>query len=71
MLELASIIIELTGSKSELIHMPLPVDDPKQRRPDIDVARLRYGWTPKTQLRDGLSRTIEYFDKLFKKGVIR
>jgi UDP-glucuronate decarboxylase len=70
MLELARIIIELTGSKSELIHMPLPVDDPKQRRPDIDVAQSRYCWTPETQLRDGLSKTIEYFDNFFKRGVI-
>jgi UDP-glucuronate decarboxylase len=71
MLELAKIIIELTGSKSSLIHMPLPVDDPMHRRPNIDVAKLRYGWTPKTQLRDGLSKTIEYFDTLFKQDFIR
>jgi UDP-glucuronate decarboxylase len=71
MLELAKIIIELTGSKSALIHMPLPMDDPRQRRPDIEAARRRYDWTPKTQLRDGLAKTIEYFDTLFKQGVIR
>jgi len=71
MLELAELIIGLTGSKSDLIHRPLPMDDPKQRKPNIDVAKRRYGWTPETQLRDGLAKTIEYFDKLFKQGVIR
>jgi UDP-glucuronate decarboxylase len=71
MLELAKLIIELTGSKSILTYMPLPMDDPKQRRPNIDVARLRYGWAPKTPLRDGLFKTIEYFDKLFNQDVIR
>jgi UDP-glucuronate decarboxylase len=69
-LELAEKIIELTGSKSGLAFMPLPTDDPKQRRPNIDEAKSRYGWTPKTQLNDGLSMTIEYFDSLLKRGVI-
>jgi len=71
MLDLAETIIELTGSKSALTHLPLPVDDPRQRRPNIEVAGRRYGWTPKTQLREGLAKTVEYFDRLFKQGVIR
>jgi UDP-glucuronate decarboxylase len=71
MRELAEIIIELAGSKSALASRPLPVDDPKQRQPDIRTAQSRYGWTPKTHLRDGLAKTIEYFDGLFKRGVIR
>jgi UDP-glucuronate decarboxylase len=70
MLELAESIIELTRSRSEPTYMPLPADDPRQRRPNIEVAKSRYGWTPKTQLRDGLSKTIEYFDNLLKRGVI-
>ena len=69
-LELAEKIIELTGSKSGPVFMPLPTDDPKQRRPNIDEAQSRYGWTPKTHLNDGLSKTIEYFDSLLKRGVI-
>ena len=71
MLELAGSIIELTRSRSVPTHMPLPADDPKQRRPNIEVAKSRYGWAPKTKLLDGLSKTIEYFDNLFKQGVIR
>ena len=62
MLELARLVIELTGSRSPIVHQALPVDDPKQRRPDIGVARGRLGWTPSVPLRDGLARTIEYFD---------
>jgi UDP-glucuronate decarboxylase len=68
--ELAETVIELAASKSALTHMPLPVDDPRQRRPNIDAAKSRYGWTPETKLRDGLARTIEYFDHLLRRGVI-
>lgn len=71
MLELAEHIIKLTDSKSALVHKPLPADDPRQRKPNIDIATSRYGWRPKTHLREGLSRTVEYFDNLFKLGVIR
>lgn len=60
--ELAETIIELTGSSSRIAHMPLPTDDPKQRRPDISNARELLGWTPTVQLRDGLVKTIEYFE---------
>lgn len=62
MLELARRIIELTGSSSPIIHKPLPADDPRQRRPDISLARERLdGWEPRVQLRDGLIKTIDYF----------
>lgn len=61
--ELAETIIELTGSSSRIAHMPLPTDDPKQRRPDISNARELLGWTPTVQLRDGLVKTIEYFER--------
>lgn len=59
--ELAETIIELTGSKSELIRQPLPEDDPRQRRPDLTKARAILGWEATTSLREGLARTIDYF----------
>lgn len=62
MLELAELVLELTGSKSELRFEDLPVDDPKQRQPDIGRAGELLGWKPATQLKSGLSRTIDYFD---------
>ncbi|MBI3401926.1 MAG: SDR family oxidoreductase [Acidobacteria bacterium] len=58
---IAETIIRMTGSKSRLIYKPLPVDDPKQRRPDITRARTILGWEPKVQLDEGLVKTIEYF----------
>jgi UDP-glucuronate decarboxylase len=64
MLELAETIIELTGSSCKIVHMPLPIDDPKQRRPDIRIARDVLGWRPKVDLRNGLEKTIDYFSKL-------
>jgi UDP-glucuronate decarboxylase len=67
--ELAEGIIRLTGSKSELVHQPLPTDDPKQRRPDITRARELLGWQPAIQLEEGLTRTIAYFDRLLSTGV--
>lgn len=63
-LELAQIVIELTGSRSKLIFHPLPSDDPKQRRPDITLAQQKLGWQPKTSLRAGLLSTISYFKNL-------
>ena len=60
-LELAQEVIRLSGSSSELVFRALPADDPKQRCPDIELARTELGWTPTVQLRDGLMRTIEYF----------
>jgi UDP-glucuronate decarboxylase len=59
--ELAEAVIRLTGSKSQLITMPLPQDDPKQRQPDITKARQLLGWDPTIRLEDGLKKTIEYF----------
>ncbi|MEN9794042.1 MAG: hypothetical protein RJA17_582 [Pseudomonadota bacterium] len=61
MLELAEAVIRLTKSKSKLVFLPLPQDDPKQRRPDISVAKEALGWSPKVDLEAGLERTIEYF----------
>jgi UDP-glucuronate decarboxylase len=61
MLELANLVIELCASKSKPIFRPLPPDDPKQRRPDIGLARQWLGWEPKIKLREGLSKTIEWF----------
>ena len=61
MLELATKVIELTGSKSRIVHMPLPADDPKQRRPDITIAKAALDWVPKTQLDEGLKKTIEWY----------
>lgn len=64
--QLAELIIELTGSRSRIICEPLPADDPKQRRPDISKARELLHWEPKTPLREGLLKTVEYFDRLLK-----
>ena len=64
MLELAENVIRLTGSQSRLIHMPLPSDDPKQRRPDISLAKRELDWEPSVSLLDGLVPTIAYFRKL-------
>ena len=61
MLELANMVIRLTGSKSQIIFMPLPQDDPKQRRPDISLAKRELAWEPKIQLEEGLKETIKYF----------
>jgi UDP-glucuronate decarboxylase len=60
-LELAEKVVRLTGSKSSIVHRALPADDPKQRRPNIDLARENLGWHPKVRLEDGLKETIAYF----------
>lgn len=60
-LQLAQKVIELTGSKSQIVYRPMPEDDPKQRQPDITQAREVLGWEPKVQLEAGLKKTIEYF----------
>ncbi|MEM6852045.1 MAG: SDR family NAD-dependent epimerase/dehydratase, partial [Pseudomonadota bacterium] len=62
--ELAEQVIELTGSKSKLAFEELPADDPKQRRPDITLAKHHLDWAPTVPLRDGLTKTIAYFDEL-------
>lgn len=61
MIELAELVLELTGSNSELVKMPLPADDPKQRRPNISVAQEKLDWAPTIDLRTGLQHTIDYF----------
>jgi UDP-glucuronate decarboxylase len=66
MRELAEIVKELTGSQSRLVHRPLPQDDPKQRRPDITQAQEMLRWEPTVALRQGLTKTIAYFDELLK-----
>ncbi len=64
MLELAEIVIRLTASKSKIVYQPLPSDDPRQRQPNIELAKNKLGWTPKISLEDGLKETISYFSKL-------
>jgi UDP-glucuronate decarboxylase len=66
--ELAELVIELIGSKSKLVHRPLPTDDPVRRKPDITRAREKLNWEPKVSLRDGLRHTIEFFDALLSGG---
>ncbi|MCW8917894.1 MAG: SDR family oxidoreductase [Gammaproteobacteria bacterium] len=65
-LELAEKVIEITGSSSKIEHRPLPHDDPKQRQPDITLAREKLGWEPATTLDEGLKPTIAYFDELLR-----
>lgn len=66
MLELAQLVLKLSGSQSKIIHQPLPSDDPKQRQPNIDLAKAKLGWEPKVSLEDGLKETIAYFRALLK-----
>ncbi len=68
MLELAEKVLHLTGGKSKLTFRPLPIDDPKQRQPDIRLAKENLDWQPKVSLEDGLKETIAYFRNLFAKG---
>ena len=68
MLELAKEVLDLTGSKSKIVYKPLPGDDPKMRRPNIDLAKSALGWEPTIPLRQGLEKTIVYFDKLLKES---
>jgi UDP-glucuronate decarboxylase len=62
--ELATLVLELTGSRSRMIHLPLPSDDPVQRCPNITFARTALHWSPRVSLRQGLERTILYFDRV-------
>ena len=64
MKELADLVIELTGSKSKIIYKPLPSDDPRQRKPMIDLAKKELGWEPSINVREGLVRTIAYFSEI-------
>src|SRR3989440_9515346 len=66
--QLAELVIEVTGSSSKIKSQPLPQDDPKQRRPDISLAKDLLAWEPNVQLRDGLKKTIAYFEKLLQEG---
>ena len=68
-LELAKKVIELSNSRSEVIFMPLPADDPRQRRPDITLSREVLGWEPKVELEEGLKKTIAYFDELLSSAI--
>ncbi|MEL6963973.1 MAG: hypothetical protein AAFO01_14560, partial [Pseudomonadota bacterium] len=64
-------VIELTGSSSKIVHLPLPQDDPTRRKPDITLARNTLNWEPTIELQDGLVRTIDYFERLLRsKNVI-
>lgn len=63
-LDFAKIIIQLTGAKSKIVHLPLPLDDPKQRKPDISLAKRELNWEPRVNVEDGLLKTIEYFKEL-------
>jgi UDP-glucuronate decarboxylase len=62
--QLAEMVLALTGSRSEIVSRPLPADDPKQRQPDITLAKAKLDWVPCVQLEQGLNQTIAYFDKL-------
>ena len=63
-LQLAEKILKLSGSKSKIIHKPLPSDDPKQRQPNIELVKTKLGWEPRVSLEDGLERTIDFFKRL-------
>ncbi len=68
--QLAEEILELTGSKSRMVYLPLPSDDPMQRKPDISRAReFLNNWEPQVQLTQGLKKTIEYFDRLMSRNL--
>ena len=68
-LEIAEIVIDQVGSKSKIIFETLPDDDPKQRQPDISFAKSELNWEPKTQLKEGLDKTIQYFDQILSNNV--
>ena len=68
-LEIAKIVLDQIGSKSKIIFEPLPEDDPKQRQPDISFAKAELNWEPKTQLKEGLDKTIQYFDQTLSNKV--
>jgi UDP-glucuronate decarboxylase len=68
--ELAQTVLDLTGSRSKIVHRPLPQDDPRQRQPDISEAQRLLNWRPTISLRAGLKPTIAYFEKLLADGVV-
>jgi dTDP-glucose 4,6-dehydratase len=67
-LECAKLVLEVTRSKSEIVREPLPQDDPKQRKPDINKAKKLLGWEPKIQLREGLEKSMAYFKEMVAKS---
>ena len=67
--ELAEIIVDLTNSKSELVYKPLPSDDPMQRQPDINLAKEKLNWEPRVSLKEGLEKTIPYFDHVLREWI--
>jgi UDP-glucuronate decarboxylase len=67
--KLAELIVTHTGSRSKIEYRPLPMDDPRQRQPDISRARKTLGWEPRIQLEDGLGKTVAYFQDLLSAGV--
>jgi UDP-glucuronate decarboxylase len=69
-LELAQLVIKLTGSKSKIVRKELPQDDPERRKPDISLAKSTLDWSPKVQLEEGLTKTIAYFEDLFRSGSV-
>jgi UDP-glucuronate decarboxylase len=69
--ELALQVIDLARSSSRIVHRPLPQDDPRQRRPDISQAQELLGWQPRTPLKDGLARTMAYFEELLRDNSVR
>ena len=69
--ELATMVIDLTGSHSRILHRPRPEDGPRQRRPDISRAQDLLDWKPRTMLKDGLTRTVAYFDQLLSDQKLR
>ena len=68
MLQLAELVIRKVGGKSRITHLPLPADDPKQRKPDITLAKETLGWEPRIPLEEGIEKTITYFSESLKKG---
>jgi UDP-glucuronate decarboxylase len=69
--ELAEVIIAQTGSRSKIVRLPLPADDPRQRQPEIALAHKLLDWTPRTPLKEGLAKTIAYFDELLRDDTVR
>jgi UDP-glucuronate decarboxylase len=70
-LQLASQVVDMTGTRSKIVHRPMPQDDPRQRRPDISKAHEVLNWSPRTALKEGLRRTIDYFDELLRDRSVR
>jgi UDP-glucuronate decarboxylase len=68
--ELAEMVVEMTGSRSGVVFKPLPVDDPTQRKPDISLAKQKLGWQPTVSLREGLAKTIAYFEWALSEGEV-